>query len=89
MPQAIPSTRPERLLAIGLTLALAAFILVAFALVLIGPTAAEHIARATGLAPVFTWTWKILQWPVVLALVAIGAGFLYYFAPTPSRSGSG
>jgi len=70
-----------RLLAIGLTLALAVLILVAFALVLVGPTAAEYIARVTGLGPVFAWTWKILQWPVVLALVATGAGFLYYFAP--------
>jgi membrane protein len=70
-----------RLLAIGLTLALAALILIAFALVLLGPTAAEYIARVTGLGPVFAWTWKILQWPVVLALVATGAGFLYYFAP--------
>ena len=33
-----------RLLALGLTLALAAFILVAFALVLVGPTVAEYIA---------------------------------------------
>ena len=70
-----------RLLAIGLTLALAALILAAFALVLVGPTAAEYIARVTGLGPVFAWTWKILQWPVVLVLVAMGAGFVYYFAP--------
>ena len=70
-----------RLLALGLTLGLAAFILIAFALVLVGPTAAEYIARVTGLGPVFAWTWKILQWPVVLALVSIGAGLVYYFAP--------
>jgi membrane protein len=70
-----------RLLAIGLTLALTALILVAFALVLVGPTVAEYIARATGLGPIFAWTWKILQWPLVLALVAVGAGFVYYFAP--------
>jgi membrane protein len=70
-----------RLLALGLTFTLAAFILVAFALVLVGPTAAEHIASAAGLGPVFAWTWKILQWPLILALVAGGAGFVYYFAP--------
>jgi membrane protein len=70
-----------RLLSLGLTLGLAAFILIAFALVLVGPTAAEYIARATGLGPVFAWTWKILQWPVVLALVSVGAGLVYYFAP--------
>ena len=70
-----------RLLALGLTLGVAAFVLVAFALVLVGPTAAEYIASATGLGPVFAWTWKILQWPLVVALVALGAGFLYYLAP--------
>jgi membrane protein len=70
-----------RLLAIGLTLALVALILFAFALVLVGPTAADYIAQVTGLGAVFAWTWKIVQWPVVLALVATGAGFLYYFAP--------
>jgi membrane protein len=70
-----------RLLALGLTLALAAFIVIAFALVLVGPTAADYIARATGMGPVFAWTWKILQWPLVLALVALGAAAVYYFAP--------
>ena len=70
-----------RLLAVGLTLALAAFVLIAFALVLLGPTVADYIARLSGLGPVFAWTWKILQWPVVLALVATGAGLLYYFGP--------
>jgi membrane protein len=70
-----------RLLALVLTLALAAFVLIAFALVLLGPTAADHVARMTGLGPVFAWTWKILQWPVILALVALGTGIVYYFAP--------
>jgi membrane protein len=70
-----------RLQALGLTLALAAFIVVAFALVLVGPTVADYIARSTGLGPIFAWTWKVLQWPLVLALVALGAAFVYYFAP--------
>jgi membrane protein len=70
-----------RLLAIVLTIALAAFILVAFALVLVGPTAAEHLARLTGLGPIFEWTWKILQWPLILALVSFGTGLVHYFAP--------
>jgi membrane protein len=63
-----------RLLALVLTLALAAFVLIAFALVLLGPTAADHVARMTGLGPVFAWTWKILQWPVILALVGARRG---------------
>jgi membrane protein len=70
-----------RLLAIGLTIALAVFILVAFALVVVGPTAAEYVARVTGLGPVFAWTWMILQWPLIVALVSFGTGLVHYFAP--------
>ena len=29
----------------------------------------------------FTWTWKILQWPVVFLLVATAVALVYYFAP--------
>ena len=46
-----------------------------------GRPAADYVARMTGLGPVFAWTWKILQWPVILALVSLGAGIVYYFAP--------
>jgi membrane protein len=70
-----------RLLAIVLTLALAAFVLLAFALVLLGPPLADYIARVTGLSPIFAWTWKILQWPVILFLVAVGTAMIYFFAP--------
>lgn len=70
-----------RALAVVLTLALAAFVLIAFSLVLLGPTAADHVARLTGLGPVFAWTWKVLQWPLILGLVALAAGIVYYFAP--------
>jgi membrane protein len=73
---------------LGLTLAIATFILVAFALVLVGPKVADHVATSTGLGPILAWTWKILQWPLVLALLALGAGFVYYFAPY-ARAGMG
>jgi membrane protein len=80
----IDETRPwwkVRLLAIGLTISLAAFVLVAFALVLVGPTAAEYLARVTGLGLGLAWTWKILQWPLIVALVSIATGLVYYYAP--------
>ena len=70
-----------RLLAIGLTIVLTAFILLAFALVLVGPTAAEYIARVTGLGPVLAWAWKILQWPLIVALVSFATGLVHYYAP--------
>jgi membrane protein len=70
-----------RLLAIGLTIALTAFVLVAFALVLLGPMAAEYVARISGLGPVLAWTWTILQWPLIVALVSFATGLVHYYAP--------
>jgi membrane protein len=70
-----------RLLAIALTVGLALFILVSFALVLAGPTLATRLADLWRLGPLFEWTWKILQWPIVFALVGLGITLVYYFAP--------
>jgi len=70
-----------RLTAILLTVGVALFILVSFALVLAGPTVAERLANVWGLGPAFEWTWKILQWPIVFALASIGIALIYYFAP--------
>ena len=41
------------------------FIVISFALVLVGPTLAEKVAVWLHMGPAFAWTWKILQWPVV------------------------
>ena len=70
-----------RLTAIGVTLGLTLFILTSVALVIAGPTVAEQLATRMQLGEAFKWTWWILQWPVVLALVATGIGTVYYFAP--------
>lgn len=70
-----------RLLALGLTLALALFIVISFALVLVGPTLAEKIAVWLHMGPAFAWTWKIVQWPVVFALVTLAMAMIYYCAP--------
>jgi membrane protein len=70
-----------RLIAIGLTIGLAFFILVSMSLIIVGPTLAERAAEAMQLGPAFEWTWKILQWPVVFILVSTGIALVYYFAP--------
>ena len=70
-----------RLTAIGLTVGLALFIIVAFVLVIAGPTLAERLANQLSLGGAFEWTWKVLQWPVVFALVSAGMAVVYYFAP--------
>lgn len=70
-----------RLTAILLTVAVAIFILVSFALVVVGPSLATALAERLYLGPVFEWTWKILQWPVVFALTSMAMALIYYFAP--------
>jgi len=80
----IQESRPwwkVRFLAIGLTIALAIFIVTSLTLVLVGPTLAEKAAVWAHMGPAFTWTWKILQWPVVFALVSFAIATIYYFAP--------
>ena len=76
-----PSWWKRRLIAIALTVGLALFILTSFGLIVAGPWLADFLGRQFGLAPAFTWTWKILQWPVVFLLASTGFGFVYYFAP--------
>jgi membrane protein len=70
-----------RLIAIGLTLGVAAIVLVALSLVLVGPTTAEKLGNTTGWGSPFEWAWLVLQWPLVFALVATGIGLIYYFGP--------
>jgi membrane protein len=70
-----------KLTAIGLTLALAVFIVLAFALLMVGPTLGEKVASWFYLGPAFVWSWTILQWPVVFGLVALGIAIIYYYAP--------
>jgi membrane protein len=70
-----------RLTAVLLTIVLAVFILVSFALVLVGPTLADMVAERLDLGAVFAWTWKIVQWPGVLSLVAAGVTLVYFIAP--------
>ncbi len=70
-----------RLLAIGLTIALAAFIISALALVLYGGEIGEGLANRLELGGLFLIVWHLVQWPIVLAFVLSGFGLIYYFAP--------
>ena len=68
-------------IAVALTFAVAGIVLVGLSLVLAGPTLAERLGAATGWGAPFEWTWLILQWPLVFAIVAFGIGLMYYFGP--------
>ena len=70
-----------RLTAIGLTLGLAVFIIAAMVLVVAGPALADRAAAWIHAGPAMAMTWKIIQWPVIFALVSLAIAILYYFAP--------
>ena len=80
----VTESRPwwkTRLVAIALTVGLALFILVSMTLIIAGPTLAEKVAAYFQLGAAFEWTWKIVQWPVVLLLISSAIALVYYFAP--------
>ena len=80
----VSETRPwwkQRLVAVGLTVALSLLIITALALVLYGGRIADGLAAHFGFGGAFTLTWKIVQWPVLLAFMLTAFGLIYYWAP--------
>lgn len=71
----------RRLVAMGLTVALALFIVLSLVLVLIGPTLAFRIADWLRLGPAVAMLWAVLRWPVMISCVVIGVDLVYHFAP--------
>jgi membrane protein len=71
----------SRLTAILLTLALAGFVILALTLVLYGSSIGSWIADFVGLGRAFAWTWNILQWPVIIALMLLVVDVVYYICP--------
>jgi membrane protein len=70
-----------KLIALGLTVTLALFIVISFTLVLVGPALAERLADWAHVGPAFAWTWKIVQWPIIFLLVTLAVALIYYYAP--------
>lgn len=71
----------RRLVAIGLTAALAAFVVTALGLVLGGLELAGWIAARAGLGDAFEIAWAFVQWPLVFLLVVLAIDIVYHFAP--------
>src|SRR5947209_2698076 len=61
-----------RLAAVGLTPALSFLIVSSLVLVLYGHDLADAVALKFGLSAAFALTWKVVQWPLVLAFVLLG-----------------
>jgi membrane protein len=70
-----------RLTAIALTIALAVFVIAAFALVIGGIELAEWVAAWLGLGGAFARIWRAVQWPLAFMLVVVAVDLVYHFAP--------
>jgi membrane protein len=80
----VKETRPwwkQKLTILGLTLALAALIILALVLVLYGGKIGQLLATQIRLSEVFRIAWKVLQWPLSFAAMFLSFSIIYYFAP--------
>jgi membrane protein len=71
----------RRLLAIVLTVASSLFILLSFALVLIGPTVLAFAGRWLLIEPAVVVIWAVLRWPLLVGCIVFGVDLVYHFAP--------
>lgn len=80
----VKDSRPfwkQRLVALALTVAIAALTIMALTIVLYGGDIANFVGRHVGLSTVTVMAWRILQWPIALLFVVISFALLYYWGP--------
>lgn len=71
----------QRLVSLGLTVAISALTIVALAIVLYGGGIADFVGRHVGLSSVTVMAWHIVQWPIAFSFVVISFALLYYWGP--------
>ena len=84
----VPETRPwwrVRLRAMALTLVIPAFALTALTLMLVGPVFGERLAGALHVSALFVWSWRLVHWPLIFALVVSGVALVYTVGPNASQ----
>jgi membrane protein len=68
-------------LSIFYTIGIAAMLIFAAALMIVGPEAVQWLAQQVGLEQVFVMLWAWLRWPVALFLLTLAVAVIYYVAP--------
>ena len=69
------------LVAIGYTIALAALLLIAAALMIMGPRLLSWLAGFINLSDTFIQVWNWIRWPIVVVLMILVVSLVYYAAP--------
>ena len=80
----VQESRPwwkQRLVALGLTLALSVLIIGAVVVIFGGSKIADYLGTRYGFSDAFVITWKILQWPIAFAFMLLAFALIYFLAP--------
>jgi len=80
----VPESRPfwkTRPLAIGLTFLIGLLLVIALALMLVGPDFGGWLAAKVGLGSVFIAVWPYLRWSIAIAFAVLAIELIYFFAP--------
>lgn len=84
----LKETRPwwkQRVIALGLTIGLSVFIIVALMIVIAGGRIADAVVQTQHLPAGFSNMWKIVQWPLAVVFILLAFAFIYFFAPDAKR----
>ena len=80
----VPESRPfwkTRPLAIGLTFLIGVLLVIALALMLVGPDFGGWLAAKVGLGSVFIAVWPYLRWSIAIAFAVLAIELIYFLAP--------
>lgn len=80
----VKETRPwwkQRAVAIWVTIAASVLIGIGLALLGLGQWAAGHLATAGSIGAPVKWGWYVAQWPIIVVLLLIAFGIIYYWGP--------
>ena len=63
------------------TIGVAILLIVATAIMLLGPRASQWLAGQFGIAPAVAFIWSLLRWPIVVVLLLATVAIVYFVAP--------
>lgn len=70
-----------RSLAIGLTFLIGILLILALAIMLVGPNFGNWLAAKVGMGPLFGMLWPYLRWAIELAFTVLSVELIYFLAP--------
>jgi len=84
----VKDSRPmwkTRGIAMIMSIGASVFVIVSMFLILAGGYMSQWIAEIVGYGAVFTISWAIVQWPLVVAFMLLAVSMIYYLAPNVSH----